>query len=284
VNTQKIRHSSTYNLPEHYRPRQFSTVWQSPLPNWQDRLKEAIERIPGNHTPNVFFRADDIGAGSCAFEALCNLFRHYETPLAMSVVPAWLSDVRQRRLFECAPLEEALWGWHQHGWRHVNWQRTGKKSEFGEHRPLEKQWRDIWQGREKMLRVFEGHLLPVFTPPWNRLAGSTVKILQQLGFRAVSTTKPLPRVVKTPAGFKNLRIQLDLHTRKAADASTDYQNLVAELASLLARKEPSGIVIHHQRMTAFAFEFIDELLRLLKRKSDVTFLSFQEILDSGNGF
>jgi peptidoglycan/xylan/chitin deacetylase (PgdA/CDA1 family) len=282
LRVQNSRQSNFYQLPDHYRPRRSSIIWQSPPPGWQERLLEAVERTPSNHSPNIFFRADDIGAGGCAFEALCNLFRDHDIPLAMSVVPAWLSAVRQRKLFECAPLDEALWGWHQHGWRHVNWQRSGKKSEFGEHRPLEKQWRDIWQGREKMLRVFHDHLLPVFTPPWNRLSGSTLKILQQLGFKAVSIPKPLPRGMKTPAGLKNLRVQLDLHTRKGVDASTDFQNLLAELVSLLARKEPSGIVIHHQRMTAFALEFIDELLRLLRNRGNVAFMSFQEILDLGN--
>ena len=281
----RLQHSrpvNHYQLPDSYRPRQSSSVWQSAPPNWQDRLSEAVERTPSSHSPSLFFRADDIGAGGCAFEALCKLFRHHNVPLAMSVVPAWLSAVRQHRLFECAPLEESLWGWHQHGWRHVNWQRSGKKSEFGEHRPLEKQWRDIWQGKEKMNGVFHHHLLPVFTPPWNRLSGPTLKILPQLGFKAVSIPNPLPRSFKTPVGLKNLRVQLDLHTRKAVDAATDFQNVLAELVNLLARKEPFGVVIHHKKMTLFAFEFVDLLLHLLRSRGDVGFLSFQEILDSGD--
>jgi hypothetical protein len=66
------------------------------------------------------------------------------------------------------------------------------------------------------------------------------------------------------------------------DAATDFQNVLAELVHLLARKEPFGVVIHHKRMTLFAFEFVDLLLHLLRSRGDVGFLSFQEILDSGN--
>lgn len=270
---------SISDLSDHFRPRLCSAVWQSPPPNWRDRLAEAVDQNSSNHIANIFFRADDIGAGGRAFEALCRLFRHHGIPLAMSVVPAWLSAARQRQLFACAPLEEPLWGWHQHGWRHVNWQRSGKKAEFGDHRPFEKQWRDVWQGRQKMLSVFQEYLVPVFTPPWNRLSASTVKILQQLDFKAVSISKPLPRGVKPPIELKNLRIQLDLHTRKSKETDRDFYDLLAELSTLLGRRQPSGIMIHHQRMTAFAFQFLNELLYLLRNKGQVSFLRFQEIIE-----
>lgn len=271
-----------FNLPEQYRPRQYSAIWHSPLTDWRERLIQTIHQTSANHTVNVFFRGDDIGAGGRAFEALCQLFRRHNVPLGMSVVPAWLSTTRERQLFECAPLEEPLWGWHQHGWRHVNWQRSGKKSEFGDHRPFEKQWRDIWQGRQKMLSIFGEQLLPVFTPPWNRLSGCTLKILHQLDFKAVSITKPLPKSQKNPIGLINLRVPLDLHTRKAKDGAKDFEDLLAELTTLLGRKEPAGIVIHHQRMTAFAYQFLDVLLDLLKKAEHVSLLSFQEILEKEN--
>lgn len=197
----------------------------------------------------------------------------------MSVVPAWLSATRQKQLFCSAPLEESLWSWHQHGWRHVNWQRTGKKSEFGEQRPFEKQWRDIWRGRQKMLEIFGDQLVPVFTPPWNRLSPSTIRILQELDFKGVSTAGPLPRGLKPPVGLKNFRIQLDLHTRKERDSARDFQNLLRELTSLASKREPCGIMIHHQRMTLFAFEFLHQLLLLLKDQAQVQFLSFEEMLE-----
>ena len=267
-------------LPDHYRPRVSAAIWHSPHSDWQEQLTEAIDQASRNNSLQVFWRADDIGAGGWAFQALCRLFRHHGLPLAMSVVPAWLSDLRRKQLFESAPREESLWSWHQHGWRHVNWQRSGKKSEFGEERPFEKQWRDIWRGRQKMLDIFGDRLVPVFTPPWNRLSLSTTRILQELDFKGVSTAGPLPRGAKPPLTLKNLRVQIDLHTRKGKDGAADFQALLDELASLGGRKEPCGIMIHHQRMTRFAFEFLHQLAYLLKDRAQAQFLSFEELLEN----
>lgn len=267
-------------LSKHYRPRHRSAVWELPPWEWRAQLAAALKCDPGNHPPNLFFRADDIGAGGRAFEALCQLFRHHNIPLALAVVPAWLTDIRADQLFAAAPLEERLWGWHQHGWRHVNSQLTGEKSEFGEQRPAEKQWRDICLGLEKMTEIFGERLVPVFTPPWNRLPIATLRILQELNFKAVSITKPFPSTIIPGIGLKNLRIQLDLHTRKAKDGSTDFLNLLNELSNLATKKEPFGIMLHHQRMTLFAFEFLNELLHLFKHKVRARFLSFADLLEN----
>lgn len=268
-------------LPDDYRPRQYAPTWETAPADWQTQLAEVVARPTGSSS--VFFRADDIGAGGRAFDALCHLFRHYQVPLAMAVVPAWLSEVRRQQLFEAVPLDEPLWDWHQHGWRHVNWQRTGKKSEFGEHRPFEKQWRDIWQGQQKMRTIFGERLIEIFTPPWNRLSHSTLRILHELGYRGVSLAGPFPRGCKIPGSLVNLRVQLDLHTRKPKDGQSDFPLLLDELGTCLARREPFGIMIHHQRMTTFAFEFLNELLYLLQEKPRVTLVSIRTLLDRADG-
>ena len=280
-------HSSTQlpgrASPDLYRPRQCASVWQAPPTRWVELLVEALESGIGAHTPQVFFRADDIGAGGRAFETLCALFRFHEVPLNLAVVPAWLSEVRRDQLFRAAPLDEPLWSWHQHGWRHVNWQRTGKKCEFGEQRPYEKQWRDISQGQQKMRDIFGSYFVPVFTPPWNRLSFLTLRILQDLQFKGVSLWGPFPRGHKPPIALKNLRIQIDLHTRKAAEGEADYRALLEELKTFLAKRDPVGVMIHHQRMNLLAFQFLHELLSLLKNRFGAQFLSFRTMLGEKAG-
>jgi peptidoglycan/xylan/chitin deacetylase (PgdA/CDA1 family) len=270
------------SLSAGYRPRHFAPLWQTAWEDWREKLASALDRVSGHHGTPVFFRADDIGAGGRAFENLCRLFREYAVPLGMAVVPAWLSDVRRDQLFRSAPLDEALWDWHQHGWRHVNWQREGKKSEFSDQRPIEKQWRDIHQGRQKMENIFGSRFLEVFTPPWNRLSISTIKILQQLEFRGVSLAGPLPRGAKLAPPLKNLRVQIDLHTRKARDGEADFKALLEEFTTYFSRKEPLGIMIHHQRMTPFAFEFLEEMLQSFKASERVRLFSLREILEIGD--
>ncbi|ROR03075.1 polysaccharide deacetylase family protein [Desulfosoma caldarium] len=262
------------------KPRVFSALWRSPLPHWRERLEDLVQRLPSGNKARLFFRADDIGAAGYSFDALCALFREHGVPLALAVVPAWLTETRTARILASAPLHENLWGWHQHGWRHVNWQKTGKKAEFGHQRPLEKQWRDIWRGNMKLLNIFQDRLLPVFTPPWNRCSATTLEVLAQLGFQAVSTMDPLPKAGKNKGRLKNLRIAVDLHTRKHEDGPADYAALLQELRAALNKDTPAGIMIHHQRMTSFAFTFLDELLRQLRLSEKVEFLSFQDLLEN----
>ncbi|MCE5336615.1 MAG: polysaccharide deacetylase family protein [Desulfobacteraceae bacterium] len=238
-----------------------------------------MSRLAREHLPPIFFRADDIGIAGQAFVALSRLFRHYQIPLAMAVVPAWLSDARQDRLFAAAPVDEDLWSWHQHGWRHVNWQKSGQKCEFGSDRTPERQYEDILQGRQKMENIFGSYFVPVFTPPWNRFSAASVKILQKLGFRGISTEPSLPSGLRLPAGLNHLPVQLDLHFRTPKAPAEDFADLLRQISSLCDRKEKTGIVIHHQRMTPFAFEFLEHLLYNLKHVSKARFFDFKEIFD-----
>lgn len=265
-------------LDASYMPRRYSSVWKTPLPGWKEMLEEASAKMSSAALPPIFFRADDIGASSKAFEALCILFRYYGVPLAMAVVPAWLTKTRQERLFRAAPIDEDLWNWHQHGWRHTNWQEEGRKCEFGSDRDPERQMEDILQGHTRMEHFFGVNFVPVFTPPWNHFSAATLKILHKLNFKGISTTGPLPPSVKSRYGIKHFQASLDLHTRKAKIPASDFDLLIDQLCGLPKNKGPTGIVIHHQRMTPFAFEFLDRMLYSFKYVIKVRFISFKEML------
>lgn len=266
-------------LGSSYMPRQCSLLWKAELPAWRDKLDAIAGSISPASLPPIFFRADDIGAAGKAFDALCRIFRHHGIPLALAVVPAWLSEARQERLFNAAPVEDDLWSWHQHGWRHVNWQKSGKKCEFGEDRAFDHQYNDILQGRQKMELIFGKYFTPIFTPPWNRFSSPTVKILRNLGFKGISTSAPLPQGVRIPVDLSNLSVRLDLHTRNAQNPEDDLHNLLEEFRNLSNAREPTGIMLHHHRMTPFAFEFLDRMLYNLKYVMNARFFSFKEILN-----
>lgn len=270
-------------LSPSYMPRLYSSVWKFSPPDWRERLDGAAWKVAAGGLPPLFFRADDIGVGGQAFDALCRLFRHHQVPLALAVVPAWLSEARQERLFGAAPMEESLWGWHQHGWRHINWERTGrKKSEFGEDRSADRQHSDILKGCEKMASLFGPHFTPVFTPPWNRFSAATLKVLRALQFAGISVADPLSGGARPPSHFQTFLVELDLHTRKAKDPAADFTRLADEFRNLSRFDRPVGIMIHHQRMTPFAFEFLERLLYNLKHVINARFLSFREIAKNSN--
>ncbi len=265
-------------LDASYMPRRHSPVWKAPLPGWKQMLDEASAKMTSAVLPPIFFRADDIGVASMAFDALCSLFRFYRVPLAMAVIPAWLSETRQERVFRAAPLDEDLWNWHQHGWRHINWQKEGAKSEFGSDRSPERQYEDILQGRTKMERIFGPNFTPVFSPPWNRFSTAALRALGKLDFKGISATAPLPPGVKSLCGIKHLPTRLDLHTRKAKNPAGDYALLIDQFSGISKMKGLTGILIHHQQMTPFAFEFLDRMLYNLKYVIGARLSSFKEML------
>jgi peptidoglycan/xylan/chitin deacetylase (PgdA/CDA1 family) len=267
-------------LDASYMPRKCSPAWKTPLPGWKEMLDETSAKMTSAALPPIFFRADDIGASSKAFDALCRLFRFYQVPLAMSVIPAWLNETRQERIFRAAPVDEDLWSWHQHGWRHINWQKEGARSEFGSDRAPERIYEDILQGRTKMERIFGPNFVPVFTPPWNHFSIAALRALRKLDFKGISATAPFSPGVKSLYGLKHFPARLYLHTLKLKNPAADFALLIDQFSGLSKMKGPTGIIIHHQQMTPFAFEFLDRMLYNLKCVIGIRFSSFKEMLKS----
>lgn len=263
-------------------PRLYSPVWKSPLQGWRDMIDRVSENMASATLPPIFFRADDIGAPSKAFDTLCGVFRSHEIPLAMAVIPAWLSEARQEQLFQAAPMDEKLWSWHQHGWRHLNWQKNGRKSEFGSDRNSDCQYEDILRGSTKMERVFGPCFIRVFTAPWNCLSITAMKSLRKLNFKGISTTDTLSPGLRRCHGMLNMPVRIDLHTRDGIDAAADFSLLLEQFSNLSKARGPTGIVIHHQRMTPFAFQFLDRMLYNLRHVVKAQFCSFREMLDSSD--
>ncbi len=228
----------------------------------------------------LFFRADDIGVSAMSFTALCRLFSHFGVPLALATVPAWLNEKRAPSLFNVASPSDPLWCWHQHGWRHVNWEKNGKKSEFGTSRTETQKWRDLWRGYHKMRSIFGTQFLPVFTPPWNRMSRDTLLLLQQIGFEAVSCDETIPKRSRK-VKIRNFRICLDLHTRKIQHPQYAYDELMEGCANLFISREPAGIMIHHNRMNLNAFLFLAHFLDLAIRSPSIEITSFRVMLNHG---
>jgi len=235
-------------------------------------LRQAIARgiAKASFRPVVFFRADDIGIPSAQFSRMTASFMKYHMPLALAVVPGWLNIARKTQLFaETAGCPE-LWCWHQHGYRHLNFEPTGKKQEFGAARPEDIIRTSLQRGQEKLSHILEEDFCPIFTPPWNRCSAATLKQLHQLGFAAISRSRgaqPQP-----PNGLPDLPVNVDLHTRKEPDGATSLEKLLMELEAGLSSGW-CGIMLHHQRMNEVACEFLDILLSLLQKqatKIDIT--------------
>jgi peptidoglycan/xylan/chitin deacetylase (PgdA/CDA1 family) len=258
--------------------KRVAPIWRKPPHGFAEAAIACLDSNRNNGksegTPMIFFRADDIGVPGSRFTRLLQCFRRHRVPLCLAVVPAWLTVRRWESLRKSAGADANLWCWHQHGWRHANHEPSGKKGEFGGRRRSDIA-SDITRGRQRLETIMGNHFYPAFTPPWNRCSTSTLDVLRQSGFLAVSRTPNcLPAA---PAGLPDLAVSVDLHTRKESDPRHGQRALLEEMRQSLARGL-CGIMIHHQRMNDAAFDFLDALLSAVSRRSWLPAVSFREMV------
>ena len=259
-----------------------AVIWRRPPAALDVRLNESIrcgcDSADSGQPVSVFFRADDVAVPGMNFNRMMALFAKYGVPLALAIVPAWLTHDRWEYLKGFEKNNPFRWCWHQHGWRHVNHEVVGKKQEFGDTRSMAEITRDLTRGKWRLEQIMAGAFYPVFTPPWNRCSARTLQALKELGFAAVSRSrgsKPL-----SPGGLPDYYVNVDLHTRKERDPAAGWNNLLDELEQAVASGY-CGIMIHHQKMNAAAFDFLEILLRTLTNQTDIHLVSFKDLKIKG---
>lgn len=240
-------------------------------------LESAIHQglSTGKGEAQVFFRADDIGICGQQFASLIALFQKHSMPLCLAVVPTWINQSSFAELTAVTGTTSRQWCWYQHGWLHRNYEQQGKKQEFGPARSAALLHSDLKKGKERLEDYLGDSFSPFFTPPWNRCSQETLEGLLTLGYLAVSRSsnaKP-----PSPQGLPDIQVNIDLHTRKEANPETDLQELLNEITSGIA-DGTAGIMIHHQRMNAAAFSFLDTLLHAVGKIPRLHPVLFHDLL------
>lgn len=249
-----------------------AAIWRPGLPqDTQSSLMNCFEAALADrsrsHPPICFFRADDIGVPGDNCRQLLDLFARHNTPLNLAVVPAWLTTARWEALQKAAGSTPQRWCWHQHGWRHVNHEQSGRKQEFGPVREPHQLRADILAGRRRLEKIMGADAAPFFTPPWNRCSAETLALLRALGYKAVSRNRQA-RPAPQPS-LPDFAVNVDLHTRKEQSASDGWRCLLADIRQALSEK-CCGFMIHHQRMNAPAFDFLEHLLTAISGFPDIS--------------
>jgi len=275
------------------KPR-ISPMWTSPLPGSARKagqpstdlcttlraaVDQAVDACPVNR-PRVWFRADDVAVPSHKFTAMLECFRRHDAPLALAVVPSWLTAARWREIQAQAGLG-GRWCFHQHGRRHANHEPFGRKCEFGPARDLETKRRALLAGKNRLRKFLGPDLYPAFTPPWNRLDDETGQLLAPCGFMALSRNhKAYLRAPLQPEDngmpvLPEIPVNCDLHTRRGSpqQAWTDFW---AELHYWLSQGL-LGFMLHHQRLNQPALEFLDMLLVALRHNPRIDLVGLDEL-------
>jgi len=225
--------------------------------------------------PLVFFRADDIGIPSHRFQQLIECFQKHKLPLCLATVPAWLTETRLTELRRLSGVVSSQWCWHQHGRIHRNFEKTGKKQEFGPARTKSDIHTSLTKGKERLGQLLEKDFHPVFTPPWNRCTSDTLQALADLDFKAISRSKGAhPEALDQ---LPDYQVNVDLHTRKEIQPHLALENLLTEIELGLATGL-CGIMIHHQRMNRSALELLDILLGAITSNRALYPVHFADLL------
>jgi predicted glycosyltransferase len=238
-------------------------------------LDEAAAR--GRAVP-FFWRDDDAVTVTPALDRLIGLADRHAVPLLLAAIPAGIEPALGQRLGSASLVSVAV-----HGLAHRNHAPPGEKpAEFGAHRPLDVLRADAAAGlRISRDRLPEAALLPVFVPPWNRLAPTLAAVLPDLGYCGLSAV-PGPAV----PGLRRFDTTLDPIDWRGTRSLREPAALLRGLAETIAAGRPIGLLTHHLAHDAAIWTFVDDLLPVLLKHPAVQVLNFRRLfhpvaVDSG---
>jgi hypothetical protein len=249
-------------------------------------LDEALSRCTERQASVQFWwRDDDAVAHTPSLDRLLGLARTYGIPIAIAAIPKPVDASLAARLAE-EPLARLL----VHGLAHANHASEGrKKAEFGSDRPIPELADDAREGLRLAKARFGDALLPVFVPPWNRVAPDLVPELPKLGFRGLSTFGRRP--ARHPAlGLVQANTHLDPIDWHNGGGLRAAKSLIAELTAAITAqeetgdREPIGLLTHHLVQDEATWRFCEELLAHLAGNAMVRFQDPREMFAGAQTF
>jgi predicted glycosyltransferase len=241
-----------------------------------EMLDRALERARDRGVGISFWwRDDDAVEETPALETLIRLATAHRIPLALAAIPARIRPSLPARISEAEDVSILV-----HGLRHTNHSPRGeKKAEFGSERALSDLLGDARAGLEKARYSSRAQVssrakvLPVFVPPWNRVARALVPELRRAGFSGISSFQD--RAAAYPAsGLLQINAHLDPVAWHHGQGLVDPAVLIRELAGCVERRtdgmadpqEPIGLLTHHLVHDGATWAFCEALLGHLEKQ------------------
>jgi hypothetical protein len=230
-------------------------------------LDRALGRARDRNRPVAFWwRDDDAVAHTPPLDRLLALARRVEAGLALAVIPTGLEPSLAARL---AGEERVLA--LVHGSSHANHAPPGeKKAEFGHHRPVEAMAQEAERSLHAARGLLGARLLPVFVPPWNRIAPELTPHLPRLGYGALSAFRDREAAHPAP-GLLQVNTHVDPIDWHGTRSLADPGGIVAAMADAVERRiagradrgEPIGFLTHHLVHDEAVWTFCEKLLMYL---------------------
>ena len=248
------------------------------MANWSDIDEELREWRAAGEVPTFWWRDDDTEAPSDDLDRLIALAERFSAPLHLAVVPHKI-DLQLAARLRASPSIFAL----QHGFAHKNHEPKGTRaSEVGEVRDIALQEGDLTEGWRRMLAADLPNLLPVFVPPWNRIAEKTLHVLPRLGYRAVSNFDRRPN---PPIGLPHFNGHIDpIRWKEGAKFAGTEKTLEQCVRHLRQRRlgeadrdEPTGFVTHHLQTDEATWDFSAALMERLTQGGATDWVALPQV-------
>lgn len=253
------------------------------MATWQELETELTLWRDAGVRPTFWWRDDDTVAPTDDLDRLIAIAEAQDAPLHLAVIPAGLSPHLAPRL-ATAPLVYTL----QHGLAHKNHEtKPLRASEVGVSRDTDLQRADLAKGWRLMAEAGLPRRLPVFVPPWNRIAQTTLPVLAEMGYAAVSTfdaaPDPAPGLPQINGHIDPIRWKGGAHfsgTEKTLEQC--LRHLRQRRTGAVAQSETTGFVTHHLQHDAGTWDFTQEFLARLTHGGHSRWIALPEILPKGS--
>ncbi|MFN3671141.1 MAG: polysaccharide deacetylase [Bosea sp. (in: a-proteobacteria)] len=219
----------------------------------------------------LWLRDDDAIAPGPALDRLAGLAAQFRLPVLLAVIPMLAEPDLAADLAEKPLLLPC-----QHGAWHRNHGAPGaRKSEFGVERTLAEVEAAIGRGRKRLADLLGEAVLPIFVPPWNRIAPDHAARLPALGFAGLSCFRGFRL---GPAGGPRLgHTDLDIMDWQGGRIGRGLDDMAAELAATLAARRAAeaggtaiGLLLHHRDHDLAGWDALAAMLALLTEHQAVT--------------
>ena len=232
-------------------------------------IRDVLQSLAGlGRTLEIWWRDDDAVAATPALDRLLAMADRTGAPLGLAAIPASTEPSLPKRL-RTAPHVDVL----VHGLRHANHAPPRqKRAEFGAHRDPA----DLARDAQEALRIskdrFGPALLPVFVPPWNRIAPSLATELAGAGYLGLSTfgapsdPSSLCEGVKRAesAGVLRIDTHLDPIDWRGTRGLVASERLADALRHASVSRDPVGLLTHHLVYDEALWSFTESLLELFR--------------------
>jgi hypothetical protein len=242
---------------------------------WPDLAVELDRWEEAGRVACLWWRDDDAVAPTPRLDRL--LLLAGDAPLALAVIPQPAEPALADRLAG-EPRVAIL----QHGWRHANHARAGKKSEYPAERPPPDIAAELAAGRTRLAALFGARALPVLVPPWNRFADRFAPLLAGAGIVALS--QQAPREAALPAGLAAIDVHLDVTAwhqgRGFVGTGAAVGRLIGELRTRRETGDPGaiGVLTHHLMMDGATGDFLARLGNTIARHRAARWAGVAELM------